>query len=376
MKFVTQREQLQQAIGTVQRAVSSRSTLPILSNILLEADGDGLTLSATDHEIGIRARLAVDTEIVGRTTLPARLFSEVVGAQPAGPPLVVESDDSDHVTFRCGRGEMEVHGLPADEFPVIPALNSETSFAVPQGLLKHMINACIIAVGHDETRARLTGMLFTIEDGRLRLVATDTHRLATCSEAIDDIPGSVVAHIIPARALREVERLLSEDDKSVVNIDLTESQVQFRFDGVTVISRLIEGEFPNYRKVIPSRTDWTITMDTARLRESVKRCAIVSREDNRKLILRATVDGQLHLNAASTKIGRAEEMLDDIEIEVTSGVTEGLEIAFNADYLHDVLVYLKCEQIKLQLTASNHPGAVKPVAEEDYVYVLMPMQMG
>ncbi len=376
MKFVTQREQLQQAIGTVQRAVSSRSTLPILSNILLEADSNGLTLSATDHEIGIRARLAVDTEVAGRTTLPARLLSEVVGAQPAGPPLVVESDDSDHVTFRCGRSELEVHGLPADEFPVIPALDSDTSFTVPQGLLKQMINSCIIAVGHDETRARLTGMLFTIEDGRLRLVATDTHRLATRSEPIEDIPGSVVAHIIPARALREVERLLTEDDKSVVNIDLTESQVQFRFDGVTVISRLIEGEFPNYRKVIPSRTDWTVTVDCSRLREAVRRCAIVSREDNRKLILKATVDGLIELRAASTKIGSAKDPIDDVDIQVTSGVTEPLEIAFNADYLHDVLVYLKCEQIKMQLTAANHPGAVKPVAEEDYVYVLMPMQMG
>jgi DNA polymerase-3 subunit beta len=376
MRFVTQRDPLQTAISTVARAVSSRSTLPILSHILLEADGDGLTLSATDHEIGIRAHLAVDTEISGRTTVGARLLSEVIGAQPGGPPLIVESDDQDHVTFRCGRSELEVNGLPADEFPVIPSLSAETQVQVPARLLKAMINSCIIAVSHDETRARLTGMLFTVEDGRLRLVATDTHRLATRSEPLPEAPLSVVAAIIPARALREVERLLSDDGESLVRVDLTESQVQFSFDGVTVIARLIEGEFPNYRKVIPSGCDWTLTTAVANLRESVRRCAIVSREDNRKLVLRCSPGGELRLSAASSRIGRADEELDNISVAVDADRTDSLEIAFNADYLHDVLAYLKSDEVQMQLTAANQPAAVRPVGEEDYVYVLMPMQLG
>jgi DNA polymerase-3 subunit beta len=377
MRFVTQRDQLAQAIGTVQRAVSGRSTLPILSHILLEADSDGLTLSATDHEIGIRAHVAVDTEVSGRTTVGARLLSEVVGAQPSGAPLTVESDEQDHVWFRCGRSELEVHGLPAEEFPIIPSLSGETQVSVPQGVLKAMITACIIAVSHDETRARLTGMLFTVEDGRLRLVATDTHRLATRSEPLPDAPLSVVAAIIPARALREVERLLDESASEPVHVDLTDSQVQFRFGTVTVISRLIEGEFPNYRKVIPASCDWVLTGSVAALRESVRRCAIVSREDNRKLVLRATPAGEVRLNAASSRIGRADEELDHIKVEIEEGVTESLEIAFNADYLLEVLTNLKCDEVRMQLTAANHPGAVRPVLpDEDYVYVLMPMQMG
>lgn len=375
MKFVTQRDQLQAAISTVSKAVSSRSTLPILSNILLEADGDGLTLSATDLEIGIRAHLAVDTDVPGRTTVAAKLLGEVIGAQPAGPPLEIDSDDQDHVSFHCGRSELQVHGLPADEFPVIPQLSGETSLVVPQGMLKAMINAVIIAVSHDETRARLTGMFFTVEEGRLRLVATDTHRLATYAEKLPQPPTGVVQAIIPARALREVERLLSDNREQTVAIELTESQVQFKLDGVTVVSRLIEGEFPNYRKVIPSGCDWTVTLSLGPFRESVRRCAIVSRDDNRKLILKAHPAGELQLSAASAKIGRADEVLDDVRIEVEAGVTETLEIAFNADYLHDVLVQLRTDEVSLQLTAANQPGAVRPVADEDYVYVLMPMQM-
>jgi DNA polymerase-3 subunit beta len=375
MKFVTQKEQLQQAIAIVQRAVSSRSTLPILSNILLEADGEGLVLSATDLEIGVRVHLAVDTEDNGRTTLPARLLNEVVAAQPSGPPLEVDSDDNDHVTFRCGRSLLEVHGLPADEFPVIPSLDGETSLSIPQGLLKTMINECIIAVSHDETRARLTGMLFHIEDGRLRLVATDTHRLATRSERLPDAPAETISAIIPARALREVERLLLDEAEMRVEVDLTDSQVQFRFENVTVISRLIEGEFPNYRKVIPAAHEWTLTAPVPSLRESVRRCAIVSREDNRKLVLAAHPSGEVRLSAASTKIGRADEELDQVTVEVAPGVSDSLEIAFNADYLLDVLNQLKTDELRLLLTASNQPGAVRPVAEADYVYVLMPMQM-
>jgi DNA polymerase-3 subunit beta len=376
MKFVTLRDELQQAIGVVQRAVSTRSTLPILSNILLEADEDGLTLSATDLEIGIRARLAVDTVTPGRTTLPARLLNELVGAQPSGPPLEIESNDQDRVFFRCGRSEMDIHGLPADEFPVIPSLESETRLRVPQGLLKAMIGGVIIAVSHDETRARLTGMFMTVEDGRLRLVATDTHRLATQSERLPEPPLAVVSAIIPARALREVERLLSEHREQAIEIVLTENQVQFTFEDATVVSRLIEGEFPNYRKVIPASSDWRLSCPLLNLRESVRRCAIVSRDDHHKLVLRAALGGEVQLTAESARVGKADEVVDGVNVEGPAGAGEPIEIAFNAEYLLAVLNYLQTEEVILQLSAANLPGAVRPTSdEEDYVYVLMPMQM-
>ncbi|MCC7493664.1 MAG: DNA polymerase III subunit beta [Fimbriimonadaceae bacterium] len=374
MKFVTRRDDLQQAISTVQRAVSSRSTLPILSNILLEAESERLTLSATDLEIGIRAVLPVECEVTGGTTLQAKLLAEVVGAQSSGLPLVIEADDQNHLSFRCGRGQLEVHGLPAEEFPVIPAIQGEVQLSVPQAALKRMIQECIIAVGTDETRARLTGMLLLVENSRMRLVATDTHRLATAScELASERDISV---IIPARALREVERQLSDDEQATVAVDVTETQVQFRFEKVTILSRLIEGEFPNYRKAIPATHEWSITGPVSVLRESVRRCAIVSREDNRKLKVQVAASGELRLEAQSTRVGSAEETVDEVTVVANDSSAPPLEVAFNADYLLDILNQLGSDEFKMQLTAANQPAAIRPNADQDYVYVLMPMQLG
>ncbi|NUP99672.1 MAG: DNA polymerase III subunit beta [Armatimonadetes bacterium] len=374
MRIVTRRDELQHAISTVARAVSSRSTLPILSNILLEASGETLTLSATDLEIGIQATMTVEVEEAGSTTLPARLLAEVVSAQSAGAPLTIERDDQDHVSFRSGRSQVEVHGLPADEFPVLPRITPTSIVPLPQAQLKRMIGQCIIAVSTDETRARLTGMLLQVGESRLRLVATDTHRLATRSQNLPEAEAEL-AVIVPARALREVERQLDGASEEAVQVDFTDSQVQFRFEGVTIISRLIEGEFPNYRKVIPAAHEWTLTGPVGLLRESVRRCAIVSRDDNRKLILRALPSGELHLSAQSSKIGSAQEELDGLSVVAGTGTTEALEIAFNADYLLDVLNQLDSDEVRIELTAANQPAAVRPVSDEEYVYVLMPMQI-
>jgi len=375
MKIVTRRDPLQQAIATAARAVSNRSTLPILSHILLVAEDERLTVSATDLEIGVRVELQVEVEEAGRTTLPSRLLSEVVSAQSSGPPLLLATDEHDHATFRCGKSVMEVHGLPAEEFPPLPAVSGGTRLQVPQAALKRMIQQCILAVSSDETRARLTGMLVKIGEGRMRLVATDTHRLATASAELPE-PAADISVIVPARAMREVERQLTEDAEATVAVQVTDAQVQFGFDhGVTIVSRLIEGEFPNYRKVIPASHEWVVSGPVANLRECVRRCAIVSREDNRKLILRVTPSGQLQLSAQSSKVGSAEEDVDGLTVQAGSGVTEALEIAFNADYLLDVLTDLDCDELRMELTAPNQPAAVRPVADEDYVYVLMPMQL-
>ncbi len=374
MKIGTKRDDLQHAISTVARAVSTRSTLPILSNILLEAEGERLTLSATDLEIGIRASLSVEVEEPGRTTVAARLFGEVIGAQSAGAPLLVEADDQDHLVLRCGRGVMEVNGLPADEFPVIPAIDGATKLVLPQALLKRMIQQCIVAVSTDETRARLTGMQFLATEGTLRLVATDSHRLATRRAELAE-PLELNA-IIPSRALREVERQLVDAEDAMVELDFTEAQVQFRLPRVTIISRLIEGEFANYRRALPTSHEWTISGPLALLREAVRRCEIVSREDTHKLVLRATAAGELHFSAHSSKIGSAEEEVDGVAVTATEGTSDPLEIAFNAKYLSDVLNLLDCDEVRLEMAAANQPAAIKPVSDEDYVYVLMPMQMG
>ncbi len=374
MKFVTRRDPLQHALTTVARGVSSRSTLPILSNILIETGDGEVVLSATDLDLGIRAAVTVDIEEPGRTTLPARLFSEVAAAQSDGPVTFV-CDERDHVTFRSGRSVLEVHGLPADEFPGLPAIKSGTTIVMPQPVLRRMLQQVLIAVSNDETRTRLTGMLMCSEGDRLRLVATDTHRLATRSGAIPAGAPEEFRSIVPGRALREVERLMRDDEKAEIAIDYTDSQVQFRFDGVTIITRTMEGEFPNYRRVIPPGAEWSVTAEVNRLRESVRRCAIVSRDDHRKMKFRATPTGELQLEAESTKVGRADEEVENAVVQPAEGVSEALEIAFDAQYMLDVLNQVSSAELNIELSGPNQPGTMRPVDDEDYVYVLMPMQM-
>lgn len=368
MKVSCEKTLLHEAVQTVTRAVSSRSTLPILSNILIEAEGFQATLSASDLEIGIQRRLSLEVEEEGSTTVPARLLNEVINSFPEAR-VTLESDDRDLIKVTCEKSEYNIHGLPADEFPVLPEITGATSLTVRQGLLRDLIRQTVFATSTDETRAILTGALLVVDQRMIRLVATDTHRLALRTGELDQpAPVSVSDVIIPARAFNEVARLLADEEEAEMRLDIADNQVQFVVGETTVISRRIEGQFPNYVKVIPADYEKALTLDTALFRSSVRRCAIVAREDANKVILRAA-GGTLTLTAESQVVGRAHE---EIPVELEG---EEVEIAFNAQYLLDVLNVLDTEQFRLELGGPLSPGAIKPIGGADYLCVLMPMQI-
>jgi len=368
MKLSCEKTILHEAVQTVTRAVSSRSTLPILSNILVEAEDSQAILSASDLEIGIQRRLNLEVEEEGSTTVPARLLHEVINSFPEAR-VTLEVDDRDLIKVTCEKSEYNLHGLPADEFPVIPEITDATSLPVRQGLLRDLIRQTVFATSTDETRAILTGALLVVEKQMIRLVATDTHRLALRTGELDrPTPVSVSDVIIPARAFNEVARLLTDDEEAEMRLDIADNQVQFVVGETTIISRRIEGQFPNYLKVIPADYEKVLTLNTALFRSSVRRCAIVAREDANKVILR-TAGGTLTLTAESQVVGRAHE---EIPVELEG---EEVEIAFNAQYLLDVLNVIDTEQFRLELGGPLNPGAIKPIGGADYVYVLMPMQI-
>jgi len=368
MKISCEKGSLHEAVQTVARAVSSRSTLPILSNILLETGEDAATLSTSDLEIGIQRKLSLIVTEPGNTTIPARLFNEVINSLPEAM-VTVESDDRELIQVTCEKSEYNLHGLPAEEFPVIPEINPATSVTLSQSLLRDMIRQTIFATSGDETRAILTGALLDLDGATLRIVATDTHRLALRrGELPVEKPEVRSSIIIPARALNEVGRLLSDDEETTVQIDISDNQVQFQTGETTIMSRLIEGQFPNYERVIPSDHEKVLTINTVPFRNAVRRCAIVAREDANKIIFRSSGE-QLILTADSQRVGRAhEEVAVDLE-------GDPVEIAFNSQYLIDVLNVIDTEQIRLELGGPLNPGAIKPVGGIDYVYVLMPMQI-
>ena len=335
MKITTQRDLLLTTLGVVSRAVTPSSTLPILGNILLEAADGKLTLHAAGDDLHIRAHLPVTVDETGRTTLPSRAFNEYVSAQPAGPPLTIAVTDQDQATFSAGHSQMELTGLPAVEFQAFPELAGQPQMTMTQHLLREMINGCVMAVSKDDSRGRLTGLLFTPDEGRLRVVGTDTHRLATVTTTLDPMPEFAHDLIVPSRALREVARLLADDDEQTVTIEFSDSLIQFTIGEVTVVSRLVDGEFPNYRRVLPKRPERVLTYNTAELREAVRRSAIVSRDEtSHKVTWRIEEEGKTTLDTRNTRGGSSAQVLLP---EGRAGLQHGLPLRCAEHHQHRLL---------------------------------------
>lgn len=397
MQVVTPRKELYEAVTTVGRAVSGRSTLPILSHILARPQGDSLKLTATDLEMWMectlparfQATLDADDDTAGFTA-PARVFTEMLGALPEQDVLLSRPDGGNKINVRCARSDYNILGLPAEEFPAPPDVTATGSFTVAGELLRDMIRHVLFAVSTDETRPILTGVLLAYDGAGLKMVATDTHRLAVRSATIDGGEGSATA-IIPARAMNELMRLAGDED--AVTISLAQGQARFEVSGrtddkdpagveipgvpgrflpsrTTMVTRLLEGQFPNYERVIPTTHDRKLTLETGEFLKAVKRAAIVARDNANRLVLE-TEGAQLVLSAESGTVGSVRE-----EIEVARE-GDDIQIAFNAKYLGDVLNVVETEGVVLELTEPLRPGILRPIGENagDYLCVLMPMQV-
>ena len=402
MKAICPRKALFDAVQTVGHAVSGRNPLPILSHILIEADQDGLRLMATDLELGISCRVADRTGVLeengekapartstqvlepGALTSPARLLTEVLANLPDKDDVANSVDKSHTVRIHCeySRSDFKILGLPAEDYPQLPEVQDTVGFAVPQARLRELIRQTLFAVSTDEARAILTGVLLVYEENTVKFVATDTHRLAVKETRVSEGRGGPQKAIVPARAMNELARLLT-DAEGDVQITLSSNQIQFALPGETkiqIISRLIEGQFPNYQRVIPAAHQKKLTVDVDALLRAVRRASIVARENAHRIVFR-TVEDKLVLTAESQMVGNARE---EVEVEREG---EDVEIAFNAKYLLDVLNVLDSEKLQLELTEPLKPGVVRPVSlldtvdngdaaiGEGYLCVLMPMQI-
>ncbi len=373
LKALCPRKDLFEAVQTVGHAVSGRTSLPILSHVLIQNEEDGLRLTATDLEIGISLKLpGARIESAGGLTAPAKLLTELLGALPEGD-VNISVDLSHAVRLTCGRSDYKILGLPADEYPKLPDVQETNSFVIPQALLRDMIKKTLFAVSPDEARAILTGILVALDGDKVTFVATDTHRLAVRYAKATEGRGSVNA-IVPARAMNELMRILT-DEVGNVTVRLSDNQVQFMTpQGITVVSKLIEGQFPNYERVIPTAHEKTLTLQTQPLQRAVRRAEIVARNNAHRVVLK-TQGENLAIRAESNLEGSAYE-----EVEVARE-GDDVEIAFNAKYLLDVLGVLDEEGCYLEMTESLKPGVLRPVpanAETDggqYLCVLMPMQI-
>jgi len=367
MKIRCARDQLYEAIQTVQRAVSGRSTLPILNNILLEAQGDGLSLTAYDLEFGIECRVEVTVDAEGGITIPARILAEVVGALPDAE-ITLTVDDQQVVGIRCGTSTYSIHGLPAEEFPRLPILGTGATADIARNDLRTLIRSTAFASSVDETRPILTGVLTILDTDALTMIATDTHRLAWRRAALNAAASEPASAIVPGRVYGEILRIVGSSDADTATIQICESQAQFRLGTVSVQSRLIDGEFPNWQRVVPAQQTISVATELEVLRQAIRRASIVAREDANKVIFAAEADG-LTITADSQEIGSARE-------EVAATIEGGpIRIGFNARYFLDALNVIDAEEVQLGLNGPVESGIITPVGSDDYRYVLMPMQL-
>lgn len=368
MKITSTKDNLAYGVQVCQRVVSSKNPLPVLSGILLKAEEGSLTFTATDLEVGIECTVPMNTEEKGAVVLPARIFGEVVRKLP-DVNISLQVDKTNFVTsIKYGHSEFNLLGLSAEDFPILPSIDSNSVITIKQDLFKNMIKQVIFAASADDNRPIFTGALMEIEGDTVRLIATDTHRLAFRSaKLVNNESGLQKTVIIPGKTLNELNRVMNGEGEEV-KISFGENQVVFELPGTRLISRLIEGQFPNYKQVIPQGCKTKIKIKTRQLLEAVERASLLAKEGSNFIKLTVS-EGNLVINSNSPEIGKIEEQL--------AIVMEGEEtqIAFNSKYLIDVLKVLDSEEILLELTGSLSPGIIKQTEGENYIYLILPIRI-
>ncbi|MFO8079334.1 MAG: DNA polymerase III subunit beta [Armatimonadota bacterium] len=361
-------EKLYESVQIVSHGVSGRSTQPVQNNIYLESTSDGLRLVATDLEfISLEAQIDASISDQGAVTVPARLLTEVVGSL-SGEEITLEADEQHTLRVNSDRSSFRIRGMSAADFEMLPPMDDPAQFEIPQRDMHAILSQTVFATSRDETRPILTGALFNINPGGIDVVATDTYRLALRRMTADIPIDEGRSAIISERALNEVLRVIEPESDNTVGIALSDSQVAFTIGGVIVASRLIEGQFPNYEKVLPDASDRMVTVNRDDFTDTLRRMLIVAREDANRVVLRGA-DGMLTITADSQDVGHAEEQIP----AALEG--EEPEIAFNARYLLDALQAIGEEEVVIELSQPLSPGTLKPQDSDDYVYVIMPMQI-
>ena len=372
MRVTCSKVDLSKGIQTVQNIVSTKTTLPILSHILLETRENQLRLVSTDLETGIECLIPAKILEPGGITVPARKIGEIVRELPEAEINLSMKDLM--VTLTCRKGVFKIAGLEGDDFPKLPQLGDKKSFVLRQDVLKEMFEKTSFAVSRDESRRALNGIFFIIKENKLKLVATDGRRLAYIEKKVEiskDVEGEV---IVPTKASNELSRIMDEG-RGELKIVLGENQIAFYLDKIILVSRLIDGHFPDYQKVIPKKAKEKIVLEREPFLLALKRVSVLTSEKSSSVRLDISADKML-LTTTASEIGEAHEELD------LDYKGEDISIAFNPMYILDFLKNEERENVCLELTDSLSPGLIRPAlpdgtqaGEEKSLYVIMPMKL-
>lgn len=374
MKLTCLQENLKRGITNVSHAVPGKSTLPVLSNILLSTDGGRLRLQATNLELGITCWIGAKIEDAGAITVPAKLLSDFVGNLPNDTIAIDLDERTQTINLKCSRSEANIKGIEAEEFPTIPVVQADQpTVRIAPELLREAINQVAFSAASDDTRPVLAGVLMRLRGNTVTFAATDGFRLSVKTIELPEPVREGQEVIVPGRALTELGRIIG-DSESPVEITVTSSggQVLFHSDNVDLVSRLIDGKFPDYERIIPKQYTTRSVLDRSSFLQSAKQASVFATGSAN--ITKLTIEpgaewgpGRMVLSANAAEVG---DNKSELEGQVTG---EGGQVALNVKYLQDALNAMPTPQIALETQTPSSPGVFRPVGQEGYIHIVMPM---
>jgi DNA polymerase III subunit beta len=368
MRFTIAREKLQDGLTAVTASVPAKTTLPVLANILVETTDRGIRLSGTDLDMAVSTELTADVEAQGAITIPAKKLAEIARELPPAPVKVSASGEQ-RVTLECGRSRFRLLGLPRDEFPSFPAVRFAESWRIRSGELQKLIAHTAFAASTEESRPILNGVLWELRPDRMRMVATNGHRLAKMELPITSAGAPSGDLIVPPKALEQVRRLFPAEEE--LEIARGDNHLGFRSPFTAVYTRLIEGPYPNYEQVIPKDNDRIALADKNALFQSLKRMSVIASDQTHRIRMSFNA-GMLKFSVQTPDLGEAQ---DELPISFEG---DPLDIGFNASYLLEILRYVPTDEVRMTLKAPERAATVEPVGWDDqakYTCLIMPLRL-
>jgi DNA polymerase III subunit beta len=375
MKFIIQKENLVQSVQDVMKAITSRTTIPILTGIKIVASEEGVTLTGSDSDISIESFIPKeenDQEIVniqqpGSIVLQAKFFSEIVKKLPTNQVEIIV--DNLQTTIRSGKSEFNLNGLDSEEYPHLPQITEQNSIKVPTDLLKNIIKQTVFAVSTSETRPVLTGVNWKIENNDLICIATDSHRLALRKAKIEAETEQSFNIVIPGKSLNELNRILDDHDEPV-EIFVTENQILFKTKHILFFSRLLEGNYPDTNRLIPTESKTDIIVNSKEFLQSIDRASLLAREGRNNVVKFSTIgENAIEISSFTPEIGK---VIEELVSESVSG--EELKISFSAKFMMDALKVLEGSEVKISFTGAMRPFVIHPTNDDSTLQLILPVR--
>jgi DNA polymerase-3 subunit beta len=377
LKCTVLKEKLVDAVNQVMKAISSKTTIPILTGVKITAGLDGITLTGSNSDISIRSFIPLEEDgnenavvsTPGQIVLPSRLFSELVRKLP-DEEVHIEVDSRLITKIISGTTEFSLNGLDPEEYPNLPIINESDVFRIRKDLLKDLIKQTVYAVSVTETRPVLTGVKWIIQNNQLNCVATDSHRLAQRSVTVDKAEDSgTQTLVIPGSSLNELSKILDDDDEQMVDIVMTANQILFKSHNVQFYSRLLDGNYPDTSRLIPTESKTTIDLGTKALYHAIERAALLAKEERNNVVKLRAEGNQVEVSSQSLELGRAYETLVTEKFE-----GDPLRISFSAKFMMDALSKVDAQNVRIHFVGPMRPIIIRPIGDENILMLILPIR--